>query len=123
MLFNSLEFAVFFPLVVLGYFSIRHSIRWVWLLAASCIFYAVYIPEYLLILLLTITVDYYAGILIEQRKGKWRPLMLCVIIVTTCSILFFFKYYNFALNVFVDLCRICGFESKLSVGAKSSFPL
>jgi hypothetical protein len=39
MLFNSLEFLVFFPIVTLGYFALPQRIRWFWLLSASCFFY------------------------------------------------------------------------------------
>ena len=35
MLFNSLDFLIFFPLVTLAYFLLPHRVRWVWLLAAS----------------------------------------------------------------------------------------
>src|ERR1700722_15280215 len=69
MLFNSWQFAIFFPIVVMGFFCVPHPARWVWLLLSSCAFYACYIPEYLLILLLTIGVDYAAGILIERTSG------------------------------------------------------
>jgi hypothetical protein len=38
-LFNSLEFLIFFPIVTAGYFLLPHPWRWLWLLIASCIFY------------------------------------------------------------------------------------
>jgi hypothetical protein len=57
MLFNSLQFLVFFPVVTALYFLAPHRARWLLLLAASCVFYAAFIPKYLLILLFLILVD------------------------------------------------------------------
>jgi len=100
MLFNSWEFLLFFPTVLVLFFSLQHCHRWKMLLAASCIFYMAFIPYYILILLLTIVVDYTAGILIEHSSGRKRDFFLYFSIISTCLILFFFKYFDFvALNV------------------------
>lgn len=96
MLFNSLEFIIFFPLVTVLYFLVPHKFRWIWLLAASCVFYAAFIPSYLLILLLLILIDYSAGLLIE--KGNNRKLWLIVSIVANIALLAIFKYYNFLIG-------------------------
>lgn len=101
MLFNSLSFLVFFPLVTILYFlasppsktGLGH--RWIVLLLSSCLFYMWFIPQYILILALTIVVDYFAGIYIEKSEGKKRKKYLALSIITTCAILFFFKYFNF----------------------------
>ena len=96
MLFNSLEFVVFFPLVTLLYFLLPHRLRWIHLLAASCIFYMYFIPVYILILFLTIFIDYFAGILIEQAKGQQaKKRWLIMSIVANVGVLSVFKYYNF----------------------------
>ena len=65
MLFNSIEFLIFFPVVTLLFYLLPHKFRWFLLLAASCFFYMWFIPKYILILLITIAIDYSAGILIE----------------------------------------------------------
>ena len=72
MLFNSLAFLLFFPLVTLGYFAIPHRLRWAWLLAASCLFYMTFVPVYILILFFTIFIDYFAGIWIENAPENKR---------------------------------------------------
>ena len=95
MLFNSFQFLFFFPIVVVIYFLLPQKFRWLHLLIASCLFYAAFIPAYLLILLLTIVVDYFAGILIENASGKQRKLFLIVSIFANVGILAVFKYYNF----------------------------
>ncbi len=95
MLFNSFQFLVFFPIVTLIYFLLPHRIRWLHLLVASCIFYMAFIPSYILILLFTIIVDYFAGIMIENGSGKKRKIFLILSILVNIGFLAFFKYYNF----------------------------
>ncbi len=95
MLFNSIEFAIFFPIVVAIYFLSPQ--RWrVWLLlAASCFFYMAFIPVYILILLVTILIDYFAGIYLEKVEGRKRKALLWLSIISTCTVLFIFKYLAF----------------------------
>ncbi len=95
MLFNSFSFLIFFPTVTVLYFLTPHAYRWLLLLAASCIFYMAFIPVYILVLALTITIDYTAALLIERREGKRRKVYLVGSIVSTCTVLFIFKYFNF----------------------------
>ncbi|TAH27660.1 MAG: MBOAT family protein [Cytophagales bacterium] len=95
MLFNSFEFLIFFPLVIAVYFLLPHRWRWLELLFASCVFYMAFVPEYILILGLTIVVDYYAGIWIENTQGKTKKRYLVISIIVTCLILFVFKYFYF----------------------------
>jgi len=62
MLFNSLEFAIFFPVVTALFFILPHRFRWLLLLLASCFFYMFFKPLYIFILIFTIIIDYFAGI-------------------------------------------------------------
>lgn len=64
------------------------------LLAASCLFYMYFIPEYILILLLTIIIDYYAGIYLE-KDTNYKKLYLYLSLAANIGILVVFKYYNF----------------------------
>lgn len=95
MLFNSMSFAVFFPIVTAVYFFLPYRFRWIWLLLASCFFYMAFIPAYILILFFTIIVDYIAGICIENSQGPRRKLFLTASIIANAGILGFFKYFNF----------------------------
>lgn len=95
MLFNSLAYFVFLPLVVLLYFLLPEKWRNIMLLLASCYFYMVFIPVYVLILGFTIVIDYYAGIYLEKFEGKRRKYFLIASIVANVSVLAVFKYYNF----------------------------
>ena len=98
MLFNSFQFLIFFPLVTIIYFLLPHRWQWFHLLIASCIFYAAFIPAYLLILFATIITDYLAGIFIENTKGTRRKYFLILSIVANVGILAVFKYYDFFID-------------------------
>ncbi len=95
MLFNSLQFLLFFIVVTLSYFGLKWRGRWVLLLVASCYFYMVLKPEYILILFLTIVIDYIAGIWIERTTGPMRRWLLIISLISNLGILAFFKYLGF----------------------------
>ena len=95
MLFNSLQFIFFFIVVTLAYYSLPHRGRIWLLLLASCYFYAVFKPIYILILFVTIIVDYFAGIWIANNTGSKRKWILVLSLVSNIGFLAYFKYYNF----------------------------
>src|ERR1051325_9978178 len=110
MLFNSLQFAIFFPLVVAIYFAVPHRLRVPMLLVASCLFYMAFIPAYILILFLTIAIDYVAGIWIEKSPSSTRKLWLIASIISTCAVLFVFKYFDFFTGNLVGLAGLFGWH-------------
>jgi len=117
MLFNSLQFLVFFPVVTLLYFLLPHRHRWWMLLIASCIFYMTFIPKYIVILALTITIDYIAGIWLEKpglslRKRKG---ILTISILSTCLVLCVFKYSNFFITNFNAVAGFLHWNYSLSL--------
>lgn len=95
MLFNSLQFIVYFIVVTFAYFLLPHKYRWLLLLLASCYFYMAFVPVYILILGFTIVIDYFAGILLEEKKGKTRKIYLIASLCANIGVLAVFKYYNF----------------------------
>mgnify|MGYP000895622422 CR=1 FL=1 len=99
MLFNSIDFLIFFPVVTILYFLTPQKFRWFLLLTASCIFYMFFIPVYILILIFTIIIDYIAGIMIERTEHH-KKLFLIISIIANVSVLAVFKYFNFlAINI------------------------
>jgi len=106
MLFNSISFLFFFPIVTLVYFLLPHQIRWLFLLAASCCFYMAFIPIYIMVLFFTIVVDYIAGILIEKNHGKKKQYYLGLSIAANLGILLLFKYTNFFNHTLSGLAHI-----------------
>jgi alginate O-acetyltransferase complex protein AlgI len=111
-LFNSIEFIFFFPIVTSIYFLLPHKFRWFMLLISSCIFYMAFIPSYILILFVTIIVDYLAAILIENSEGSKKKFYLIISIVSTCLILFIFKYFNFFSSSLEFIVNLTGIEYK-----------
>ena len=124
MFFNSLEFLIFFPIVVGFYFLVPHRYRWPWLLAASYYFYAAWNPKYLILILASTGIDYIAALKMEQAEAKpKRRLFLILSLCSNLGMLFAFKYFNFfndslraafeAFNVFYD---VPAFDVLLPVG-------
>jgi alginate O-acetyltransferase complex protein AlgI len=97
MLFNSFQFLLFFPVVTIIYFLLAHRFRWQLLLLASSLFYMAFIPAYIVILGVTILIDYFAAILIESPglSESRKKSVLIISILSTCFVLFLFKYFNF----------------------------
>ncbi|WP_046242778.1 MBOAT family O-acyltransferase [Hymenobacter terrenus] len=96
MLFNSLHFLVFFPVVVALYFGLPPRWRGPLLLLASYYFYMSWRAVYALLLLGTTLVDYYSGYRMSQftTKRDRRP-YLYLSLVSNLGTLFVFKYFNF----------------------------
>ena len=115
MVFNSIEFLVFLPLVVLLYYLLPQKARWVMLLVASCVFYMWFVPKYILILLVTIVVDYSAGLLMERYadQPKKKKTFFVISIVSTLAVLMVFKYLNFLTANLDQLCASLGMETHL----------
>lgn len=96
MLFNSLEFILFLPAVIILYYVIPHKFRWVLLLIASYFFYMYWNPYYIVLIVLSTAVDYIAGIYIEKyEEKKKKRLFLFASLFINLGLLFFFKYFNF----------------------------
>ncbi len=105
MLFNSIHFLLFFPAVCLLYFVFPHKIRWVWLLVASYYFYMSWNPQYALLIAFSTVVTYASGLLIEKANQKeaktaikLKKLWVLLSFAINLAILFFFKYFPFALS-------------------------
>ena len=107
MLFNSIQFLIFFPIITSFYFILPPKHKWLLLLIASCVFYMTFIPIYILILFVMILIDYFAGIYIEKTAEENRKgFFLIISIISTCLVLFVFKYYNFFTNNFISVASL-----------------
>ena len=96
MLFNSLSFAIFLPIVFAIYWLLPHRFRWALLFVASYWFYMSWNPQYVVLILFTTAVSYAAGLAIEkQQTKKKKKLVVALACVASLSVLFFFKYFNF----------------------------
>jgi len=101
MVFSSSIFLFFFlPLVIAGYHLFKEDYRIYLLLLASLFFYAWGEPRYVLIMLLSITINYTFGMLIDKSHAKKTLAKLLLVLAVACNlgILYYFKYLNFTLN-------------------------
>ena len=119
MLFNSIEFLIFFPLVVLLYFVLPKKCRYIWLLVSSYYFYMCWNAKYAILLFTSTFVTYLSGILLQKVKesekredrdlsGK-KKLIVAASFVLNLAILFYYKYIGFAFDVlssFFELINI-----------------
>jgi alginate O-acetyltransferase complex protein AlgI len=98
MLFNSVEFFVFFPVVMGLFFACPYRYRWVVLLGASYAFYMSWRAEFVLLLVLSTGIDYVCGRMMGQyalhEKRKRKP-WLWLSMFANLGILFTFKYFDF----------------------------
>lgn len=122
MLFHSVSFLIFFPLVLFIHFILPTRIRYLWLLAASYYFYMCWNPAYALLMLTSTAITYCSGLLIArhrnaQKAGRvslWRNPKLYVALSfgLNLAILFFFKYYAFAAESLAGLFAEIGISWK-----------
>ena len=96
MLFNSLQFVIFFPIVIILYFLIPHKKRWILLLIASYYFYMCWKVDYIVLIIISTLIDYVCSnkmsrINEKPKRKKWLLLSL----FSNLGILFGFKYFNF----------------------------
>lgn len=104
MLFNSLRFLVFFPLVFMLYWALPHRARKYLLLAASYYFYMCWKPDFIVLILYSTAVDYLCALGME-RRAEHKKLFLVVSLTMNLGLLFFFKYFNFFGATLTALCR------------------
>ena len=96
MIFNSLQFLLFFPVVYLLYLVLRHRWQNRMLLVASCIFYGAWDWRFLVLMFVSITTDFFCAKGINGSSDtRSRKIFLAVNIVVSLGILGFFKYFNF----------------------------
>ena len=118
MLFNSIDFLVFFPLVVLVYFVIPRKARYLWLLVASYYFYMCWNPQYALLMGTSTVITYLSGYLLDRinqsdsgKKERYRKLCVAGSLISNLSILAVFKYANFALENISNALSALGFST------------
>jgi len=68
MLFNSIDFLIFFPIVLIVYYVIPDKIKYLWLLIASYYFYMCWNAKYALLILTSTVITYLSGLFIEKVK-------------------------------------------------------
>jgi len=113
MLFNSIAFLIFLPIIFILYwcvFNKNYKFQNMLLVAASFYFYGCWDWRFLFLLMFSIGLDYFSGIQIENSKTKKRATFWLVLsIAINLGFLGFFKYYNFFIENFAELLKTFGF--------------
>jgi len=112
MLFNSIEYAIFLPIVFLFYWFIVNKnlkLQNFFLLTVSYIFYGWWDWRFLILIVFSSMVDYLVGMGLEKQQDKAkRKLLLLTSIFVNIGFLGFFKYYNFFAENFIKAFTIFG---------------
>lgn len=114
MLFNSIEFAIFLPIVFLLYWFVTNKnlkAQNILLLAASYFFYACWDWRFLFLLLFSTLLDYFAGLkMCDSKNQNLKRFWFWLSIIINLGFLGFFKYYNFFIESFAQFIGGFGFE-------------
>ena len=124
MLFTSITFAFFLPVIFVVYWAVPKRYRYIALLIADIVFYMYGGPIYIILLAAIALVTYLAGLRIEREEGggKHGKIYLIASVVIVIGLLAFFKYANFTLDTLTDICRL--FSINFSPGVlKLALPL
>jgi len=114
MLFNSIDFALFLPIVFgLYWFVVNKNLRLqnFFIVLASYVFYGWWDWKFLSLIFLSTVVDYSVGVgLSKKEKPIDRKILLWISIIVNLGLLGFFKYYNFFLDNFITAFSFFGKE-------------
>jgi alginate O-acetyltransferase complex protein AlgI len=99
MIFNSIEFLIFFSIVFLLYFLVPQRFRWIYLLAASYFFYGFYKIEYLVLLIIPTIIVYFISLKISRldpaKDKSQRKQLLILGLLLALAVLLVYRYTNF----------------------------
>lgn len=111
MLFNSLAFAVFLPIVFFLYWALPQKYRYIVLFISSYYFYMSWNVKYVVLILFTTAISYAGALLMEKSAKKSAKKMLMTgAAAISLLVLFFFKYFDFAQNTLVRFLQSFAIE-------------
>lgn len=113
MLFNSLKFLIFFPVVTYFYFVLPKKVRMYWLLAVSYVFYMGWNPKYVVLLFGSTAITYVSGLLLQRiedtsKSPSLKKWVVAGSFLLNLGILFYFKYVNFFLDTWAQVLGLFG---------------
>ena len=111
MVFNSIQFLVFLPIVFLLYWLVFKPVKWqnALIVVASYVFYGWWDWRFLTLIAFTSLCTYASGVMIERHRNRGKIISAANIMVNL-SILGFFKYFNFFTESFVDAMATLGWH-------------
>jgi len=114
MLFNSIEFFIFLPIVFVLYWLLKSNFKLqnFLILIASYVFYGWWDYRFLLLIMISTIIDYTVGLKISEAENqKRKKILLLISLVSNLSLLGFFKYYNFFIESWIDLLQGFGYST------------
>jgi D-alanyl-lipoteichoic acid acyltransferase DltB (MBOAT superfamily) len=118
MLFNSIDFAIFLPIVFFIYWFVLNKtikIQNIFIVIASYTFYSFWNWKFLALIFLSTFTDYCVGLALDNEENKTkRKIFLGISLIVNLGILGFFKYYNFFIDNFIKIFSFFGQEIKPS---------
>lgn len=118
MLFNSIDFALFLPIVfILYWFVFQKSLKLqnLFILICSYVFYAWWDYRFLTLILFSTVVDFIiAQKLKKHQQISYRKWLLSISLIVNLGLLGFFKYYNFFIDSWVDAWQVLGLEMQVN---------
>lgn len=109
MVFSSTIFLCFFmPIMIIGYYILPKQLKNIYLLLGSLFFYAWGEPKYVFIMLASIAGNYCFGMLVHAFSGRigLRKLVILVTVLYNLGILFYFKYFVFAVEAVNEITGV-----------------
>ena len=111
--FNSLQFLIFLPIVIILYWITPHKFRWILLLVSSYYFYMSWNAWLVFLIAGTTLISYLAGLAIEKSENRTKKRFFLVLSIAVCiGVLFFFKYFNFLVNSAIGFLNLFALDIK-----------
>lgn len=120
MLFNSLSFLIFFPIVLLVYYILPNRVKNFWLLVCSYYFYMCWNAKYAFLIFLSTAITYISGILLQRAKESGganvvlkKKMIVAGSFISNLGILFYFKYFNFGIAIINKVLQMMHIENNI----------
>ncbi len=106
MIFNSIQYIIFLPIIFLLYWAMPHKWRNWLLLIASYYFYMCWNALYAILIIFTTISTWKLATMMDGKSPKIRKILLSLSVTLNLSILFTFKYYDFLMSILADLTNL-----------------
>ena len=117
MLFNSIEYLFFLPIVFICYWSLSNHLKLQnsFLLLASYFFYGLWSPKFLILIIFSSAVDFLVGLQLQKESNnRRRKYWLWLSLAVNLGLLGVFKYFNFFIDSFVDFAALFGMNPSVT---------
>lgn len=110
MIFNSIQYIIFLPIIFLLYWAMPHKWRNWLLLIASYYFYMCWNALYAILIIFTTISTWKLATMMNGKSPKIRKILLSLSVTLNLSILFTFKYYDFLMSILADLTNLLSIQ-------------